>query len=155
MYKTIAGSLIYTVPHPKASSNPSLLYHLESILHPHFSNMRFSMTSAVALMAGLTASGSAFVMDTFSDDNCGNSVQRDVNTWDNTCATWPDGFKSFKITTWGGTHQHAYFFAPDNCGSLPGAVANGYVDSSTNDYKLGGCYNFRGSVANAVASYYG
>ncbi|KAF2829278.1 hypothetical protein CC86DRAFT_403924 [Ophiobolus disseminans] len=76
--------------------------------------MRFTLTSAVAIMAGFAASGSAFVINTYSDLNCGSGVQNDVNTWDNTCATWPDGFKSFKITTWGGSHQKAYFFAPDN-----------------------------------------
>ncbi|GMF71461.1 hypothetical protein F9C07_5870 [Aspergillus flavus] len=115
--------------------------------------MRFSIT-AVAIMAGLSASGSAFVMDTYSDTNCGDSVQSGVNTWDNTCATWPKGFKSFKITTWGGNRQLAYFFAPDNCGSLPGAIRHGYVDSTTKDFKLGQCYHFDGASANAIASYW-
>ncbi|KAB8204484.1 hypothetical protein BDV34DRAFT_226283 [Aspergillus parasiticus] len=116
--------------------------------------MRFSIT-AVAIMAGLSASGSAFVIDTYSDTNCGKSVQKGVNTWDNTCATWPKGFKSFKITTWGGKHQYGYWFAPGNCGSLPTALKGGYVDSTTNSFKLGECYNFDGSAANAIASYSG
>ena len=117
--------------------------------------MRFSITSTVAIMAGLTATGSAFVIDTFSDTNCGSAVQTGVNIWDNTCATWPEGFGSFKIRVWGGIHQRGYFFAPDNCGSLPGAIGQGYVDSTTFDYALGGCNNFGGAVANAAASYAG
>jgi hypothetical protein len=117
--------------------------------------MRFSITSAVAVMAGLTASGSAFVIDTYSGTNCGNVVQTGVNIWDNTCATWPEGFGSFRIRVWGGNHQHGYFFAPDNCGSLPGAIASGYVDSTTYDFVLGNCYHFNGAVANAIASYAG
>ncbi|KAI4948588.1 hypothetical protein J4E91_006014 [Alternaria rosae] len=88
-------------------------------------------------MAGLAASGTAFVIDTFSGRDCGGNVQQNVNIWDNTCATWPEGFGSFKITTWGGSHQYAYFFAPDNCGYLPGAIGVGYVDSSTNDFVQG------------------
>ncbi|CAG8949770.1 hypothetical protein HYFRA_00004093 [Hymenoscyphus fraxineus] len=117
--------------------------------------MRFSITSSFAIMAGLTVTGSAFVMDTFSDTNCGNGVQQGVNVWDNTCATWPDAFKSYRITTWGGSHQKAYFFAPDNCGSLPGSIRQGWVDSSTPDYQIGNCYNFNDAVANAVSSYAG
>lgn len=103
-------------------------------------------------MATLSATSSAFVMDTYSGENCGGTSQS-VNVWDNTCATWPDAFKSFKINTWGGSHQKAWFFAPDNCGSLPGSIKSGYVDSTTNDFKFGDCYGFSGSVANAVASY--
>ncbi|KAF2660522.1 hypothetical protein K491DRAFT_674745 [Lophiostoma macrostomum CBS 122681] len=117
--------------------------------------MRFSMISATAIMAGLTATGSAFVIDTFSDTTCGGSVQTSVNTWDNTCATWPKAFKSFRVTTWGGSHQVGYFFAPDNCGSLPGALFNGYVDSSTHDLDQTTCFHFNGAAANAVASYAG
>ncbi|KAB8272515.1 hypothetical protein BDV30DRAFT_239401 [Aspergillus minisclerotigenes] len=113
--------------------------------------MRFSITSAVAIMA---ATGSAFVLDTYSDTNCGDKVQSGVNVWDNTCATWPKGFKSFKITTWGGNQQIAYFFAPDNCGSLPGSIKNGYVDSTTKDFKLGQCVSFSGASANAISSYW-
>ncbi|KAH6868503.1 hypothetical protein BKA58DRAFT_196056 [Alternaria rosae] len=115
--------------------------------------MRFSATSTIAIMAGLAASGTAFVIDTFSGRDCGGNVQQNVNIWDNTCATWPEGFGSFKITTWGGSHQYAYFFAPDNCGYLPGAIGVGYVDSSTNDFVQGRCYNFNGASANAIASY--
>ncbi|KAF2688320.1 hypothetical protein K458DRAFT_384504 [Lentithecium fluviatile CBS 122367] len=117
--------------------------------------MRFSVTSAIAIIAGLTASGSAFVIDTFSGTNCDVVVQTGVNIWDNTCATWPEGFRSFKITVWGGSHQYAYFFAPDNCGSLPGAIGQGYVDSTTNNFRLGDCYHFNGASANAIASYAG
>ncbi|KAK7040525.1 hypothetical protein R3P38DRAFT_3180312 [Favolaschia claudopus] len=86
---------------------------------------------------------------------CANSVQSGVNIYDNTCATWPNAFKSFKITTFGGSHQKGYFFAPDNCGSLPGALRSGYVDSTTHDFVLGNCYNFNDAAANAVASYAG
>ncbi|KAF2025390.1 hypothetical protein EK21DRAFT_116867 [Setomelanomma holmii] len=113
--------------------------------------MHFSLATVLFFSTTLT---SAFVMDTFSGTKCDGTTQN-VNVWDNTCATWPDGFKSFRITTWGGNHQKAYWFAPDNCGSLPGAIATGYVDNTTNDFKLGECYWFSGSVANAVASYAG
>ncbi|KAE8137944.1 hypothetical protein BDV38DRAFT_245926 [Aspergillus pseudotamarii] len=114
--------------------------------------MRFSIASAVTVLAGLTTSASAFVMTTYSDMHCKDTVQ-DVNVWDSTCATWPKGFKSFKITTWGGTHQRAYFFAPGNCGDLFTAIGKGYVDSTTKDFELGGCYNFDNTAINAIASY--
>jgi hypothetical protein len=115
--------------------------------------MRFAFTSTLIIMAGLTASGSGFVINTFSGTNCGNTVQTDVNIWDNTCATWPNGFKSFKITTWGGSRQKAYFFAPDGCGDLTSTIGQGYVDSTTRDFTIGRCYHFNDASANAVASY--
>lgn len=114
--------------------------------------MRF-FTTTVAIMAGLSATGSAFVIDTFSDDNCDNSVQKGVNIYDNTCATGPKGFKSYKITTWGGKHQKGYFFTTGGCGSLPTALGSGYVDSSTHDYKIGECKSHGDNSVNAVASY--
>lgn len=113
--------------------------------------MRFTIASTLAVMA----TTSAFVIDTYSGTNCGTLVESDVNIWDNTCATWPKGFGSFKIRVWGGSHQYAYFFAPDNCGSLPGAIGQGYVDSTTKDFDLNKCYSFNGGSANAVASYAG
>jgi hypothetical protein len=134
-------------------SFPSYFQPLQLDWNSLFPNMRFTITSTVALMAGLTATGNAFMIDTFSGNDCNGVVQTGINIWDHTCATWPEGFRSFKVTVWGGSHQYAYFFAPDNCGSLPGAIRTGYVDSTTYDFKSGQCYNFGGSVANAIASY--
>lgn len=114
--------------------------------------MRF-FTTTVAIMAGLTATGTAFVIDTYSDDNCGDVVQEGVNIWDNSCATGADGFRSFKIKTWGGKRQKGYFFTAGGCGSLPDAIGKGYVDSSTHDYKLGECESHDGANVNAIASY--
>ncbi|KAI4916226.1 hypothetical protein J4E85_010314 [Alternaria conjuncta] len=116
--------------------------------------MRFSIASTTAVMVALAASGTAFVIDTFGDRHCGGNVQQTVNIWDDTCAAWPQGFGSFRITTWGGNHQFAYFFAPDSCGNPSGAIGSGYVDSTTFDYAQGRCYNFNGASANAIASYY-
>ncbi|PKY02832.1 hypothetical protein P168DRAFT_283575 [Aspergillus campestris IBT 28561] len=113
--------------------------------------MRF-FTTTVAIMAGLSASGSAFVIHTYSDEKCEKAVQKDVNIWDSSCADWIDGFKSFKIKTWGGKHQKAYFFAQGGCSSLPGAIDSGYVDSSTHDYKLGECNSYGDTSVNAVNS---
>ncbi|KAF1975803.1 hypothetical protein BU23DRAFT_579021 [Bimuria novae-zelandiae CBS 107.79] len=114
----------------------------------------FSVVATLSVMAGLAAPGVAFVMDTYTDSNC-NDYGQNVNVWDNTCADWPNAFKSFKITTWGGNHQHGWWFAPDNCGSLPGSIKNGYVDSTTFDFKIGECVSLGDNVANAVASWYG
>ncbi|KAL4811079.1 hypothetical protein BDV18DRAFT_155692 [Aspergillus unguis] len=110
-------------------------------------------TTAIAIMAGLSATGSAFVIDTFSDTDCKDSVQTSVNIWDNSCATWPKGFKSFKIKTWGGSHQMGYFFPAGDCGNLLGTVTQGYVDSSTHEFKMGDCYDADDSDMNAIASY--
>lgn len=115
--------------------------------------MRFSLTSTVVIMAGLTIGGSAFVINTFSGTNCRGVVERDVNIWDDTCAAWPKGFRSYKITTWGGRHQYAYFFAPGECRSRSGAIGQGYVDSTTFDFELNHCYDFDGATANAIGSY--
>lgn len=115
--------------------------------------MKFSVTSSLIAITALNAGTTAFVIDTFGDSNCGQGNQNGVNIWDNTCATWPNGFKSFKITTWGGSHQMAYFFAPGNCGSLPNNIKKGYVDSTTYDFRLNECVSFNGAAANAIASY--
>ncbi|KAF2727702.1 hypothetical protein EJ04DRAFT_570152 [Polyplosphaeria fusca] len=113
--------------------------------------MRF--TSAIAILSAVAGLGTAFKLETFSDDSC-NDKNQNVNVWDNTCADWPSGFKSYKITTWGGNRQYAYFFGPDNCGSLPGAIIGGYVDRTTKDYELDTCYTLGGASANAIASYW-
>lgn len=112
--------------------------------------MQLTTTLLAALTAATTAT--AFVIETYTDGSCNDYSQR-VNIWDSTCATWPSGFSSFKIRTWGGRHQKAYFFAPNNCGSLPDAIQRGYVDSTTKDYELGTCYDFDGASANAISSY--
>ncbi|KAJ4986884.1 hypothetical protein SVAN01_07562 [Stagonosporopsis vannaccii] len=117
--------------------------------------MHFPTPSLLALAAVFASHTTAFVIDTYSDTACSTSVQRSVNIWDNTCATWPKGFKSFKITTWGGKHQYGYFFSPGNCGSLPDAIRGGYVDSGSNAFKLETCYDFDDASANAIASYRG
>ncbi|KAF2274180.1 uncharacterized protein EI97DRAFT_444196 [Westerdykella ornata] len=117
--------------------------------------MRFSVTSAVTIVTGLTASGSAFMIDTFDRQDCDGPVQSGVNILDNACAAWAEGFRSFKITGRGGNHQRAHFFAADNCGSLTGAIRSGYVDSTAHGFKIGECYDFHGATANVIASYYG
>jgi hypothetical protein len=115
--------------------------------------MRFSLASAAAALSFTATLSSAFVMTTFSDGHCGRVVQTEVNVWDSTCATWPEAFGSFKVTKYGGINQDAWFFAPDNCGSLPGALYNNGVAGGAYGVELGECVGFGGAIANAVASY--
>ncbi|KAF2727623.1 hypothetical protein EJ04DRAFT_133164 [Polyplosphaeria fusca] len=116
--------------------------------------MRFSLVSATAILPIMATFSSAFVMETFHDEGCRDHSET-VNVWDNSCATWPNAFSSFRITTLGGYDQRAYFFAPDNCGSLPTALISGYVDGrDTSPLGLNQCYYFNGAVANAVSSYF-
>jgi hypothetical protein len=108
------------------------------------------MSTAAALSA-ILGLGSSFVMTTYENQDCTGATQ-EVNVWDHTCANWPGGFKAYSINAWGGTHQKAYFFAPDNCGDLPGSISERWVDRYSGN-TLNVCYSFGGAVANAVASY--
>ncbi|KAH7112109.1 hypothetical protein B0J11DRAFT_542671 [Dendryphion nanum] len=96
---------------------------------------------------------SAFVIDIYDSENCsGNS--REVNVWDNTCATWQGGFRSYKPKVYGGSHQWVWFFIPGNCGDLTSAWGRGYVDGGDAGFKIGECRSFgSGRVMNAIASY--
>jgi hypothetical protein len=89
----------------------------------HFPSTLTTLATALAV----TSQGSAFVMDVFNSEDC-TGESRSVNVWDNTCATWMGGFKSFKPTTYGGIHQKAYFFIPGNCGDLLTAYGTFWVD---------------------------
>lgn len=64
-----------------------------------------------------------------------------------------DGFGSFKVTTYGGTQQEAYFFTPNNCGDLINTIGSNWVDGG--GYQIGECISFgAGHVATAASSYW-
>jgi hypothetical protein len=127
-----------------------IFYHIHSKIILHL-KMRFFIVTAA--LAALASTGSAFVMTTYEGENCGGNTQQ-VNVWDSSCASWPNGFRSFRISTWGGNHQKAYFFTTRNCGYLPGNIISGYVDATTRAWELNQCVGFgSGQVANAIASY--
>ena len=111
-----------------------------------------STLTTLAVVANLMATGFALVMDVYGSKDCSGSA-KSVNVWDNTRATGMGGFQSYIPRVYRGTHQHAYFFAPSNCGSLPGAISNSWADGG--GFKISMCYNLGGHVANAVASYAG
>ncbi|KAH8722704.1 hypothetical protein GQ44DRAFT_711485 [Phaeosphaeriaceae sp. PMI808] len=117
--------------------------------------MQFTPLSALATVLALASQSSAFVMDVYDSTDCSGG-SRSVNVWDNTCATWMGGFKSFRPNTYGGNHQKAYFFIPGNCGDLTSAVNVHWVDGGDGGFQNGNCYGIdNGRSANAVASYRG
>ncbi|PNH30243.1 hypothetical protein VD0002_g3355 [Verticillium dahliae] len=76
------------------------------------------LTQQLGLMA-LASTASAFVVDVFSGERCTGQSQN-VNVYDNTCAAWMIGYRSFRVKTYGSTPQRAYFFtggACNNCNS--------------------------------------
>ncbi|KAF2107085.1 hypothetical protein BDV96DRAFT_654173 [Lophiotrema nucula] len=115
-------------------------------------HLSLSSTLTTLAIASLATTSSAFVMDVYDSNDCSGDA-RNVNVWDNTCATWMGGFKSYIPRVYGGTHQYAYFFAPSNCGSLPGSIGGDWADGG--GFKVGQCYYFGdgNTVANAAASY--
>ncbi|ORY03673.1 hypothetical protein BCR34DRAFT_667357 [Clohesyomyces aquaticus] len=114
-----------------------------------------SPLTALAAALTLATQGSAFVMDIYDSDNCSGPA-RSVNVWDNTCATWMGGFRSYAPRVYGGAHQKSYFFIPGNCGDLTSSLNSRWVDGGDGWFQTDHCYNFgNGRVVNAVASYSG
>lgn len=119
--------------------------------------MHFSTTSAVAIVAAsLAASGSAFKIDTFHGLKCEQSLQQGVDIWDNSCAGWPSGFESFRISHWGQSGQIGNFFNSIDCSNLLGRyhLLRGRVDAESTSQKLelNRCYNFNGKTCNSISS---
>ncbi|KAF3356705.1 hypothetical protein VdG1_03642 [Verticillium dahliae VDG1] len=89
------------------------------------------LTQQLGLMA-LASTASAFVVDVFSGERCTGQSQN-VNVYDNTCAAWMIGYRSFRVKTYGSTPQRAYFCtggACNNCNSW-WAMARRYLAGST------------------------
>ncbi|RBQ99106.1 hypothetical protein VDGD_07236 [Verticillium dahliae] len=63
------------------------------------------LTQQLGLMA-LASTASAFVVDVFSGERCTGQSQN-VNVYDNTCAAWMIGYRSFRVKTYGSTPQRA------------------------------------------------
>lgn len=118
--------------------------------------MHFSTTlTTLATAFALANQGSGFVMDVYDSDNC-SGVARSVNVWDNTCATWMGGFRSYIPRVYGGPHQKSYFFVPGNCGDLTTSFGGAWADGGDGNFQVGQCWNFGANrVVNAVASYSG
>ncbi|KAF1849567.1 uncharacterized protein K460DRAFT_40 [Cucurbitaria berberidis CBS 394.84] len=118
--------------------------------------MHFSTAvTALATVLTLVTQGSSYVIDVYDSDNCSGG-SREVNVWDNTCATWMGGFKSYKPKVYGGPHQKAYFFVPGNCGDLTTSFGGHWADGGDGDFQAGRCMNFGSNrVVNAASSYRG
>jgi len=101
---------------------------------------------------GLATQASAFVIITYSNEGCTGSTQ-EVNVYDNTCAGWMNGFKSYKPTYYGGSHQYATFW--DNVNCAPGPLwEHGWADGGDGRFRIGDCDGFGGAVVRGVSSYY-
>ncbi|KAF2727624.1 hypothetical protein EJ04DRAFT_594328 [Polyplosphaeria fusca] len=111
-------------------------------------------TPTILSLTALSSLTSAFVIDTFKDENCASLNQAGVNIWDNTCATWPEAHMSFKIKAWGGVQQAGFWFTEDGCGNILNPIKSGWVDSTSTSFSRETCYSFNGAVSNAIASYY-
>ncbi|KAG7122516.1 hypothetical protein HYQ44_003414 [Verticillium longisporum] len=105
----------------------SITYDFGKVLHitlrlatrdQHLSSLSMQLTQQLGLMA-LASTASAFVVDVFSGERCTGQSQN-VNVYDNTCAAWMIGYRSFRVKTYGSTPQRAYFCtggACNNCNS--------------------------------------
>ncbi|EGY16072.1 uncharacterized protein VDAG_07236 [Verticillium dahliae VdLs.17] len=85
----------------------SITYDFGKVLHitlrlatrdQHLSNLSMQLTQQLGLMA-LASTASAFVVDVFSGERCTGQSQN-VNVYDNTCAAWMIGYRSFRVKTW-------------------------------------------------------
>lgn len=116
--------------------------------------MQFSTTlTTLATALAFASQGSAFDFDAYSSTDCTGTPQ-EVNVWDNTCATWFNGFSSFIPKAYGGSHQEGYLFVPNNCGDLVTAQWWRYVDGGDDGYQVGKCVSMgEGHVITAAASY--
>lgn len=101
----------------------------------------------LAASAGLLATSHAYVVDMFPDANCGGSPT-ERNVWDNTCA-YTNGFKSFKMKTYGGGVQQMTAYSQQACAGT--TVFQGCA-AGVNAIQKDSCVNTDGSF-NALSSY--
>ena len=82
-----------------------------------------------AIVVALTATTNAVVVDLYSDTNCKTAAGH-RNVYDESCAPL-GGFKSFKITTAGGTGQYLRAYSRNACaGPNPACVDATLVDGT-------------------------
>ena len=68
----------------------------------------------IALASAITANAS--VMTLYSGPDCTGDIQEGVNVWDNTFATWINGFQSFMLTSGGAGGQVISTYSPNSFG---------------------------------------
>lgn len=150
-------SSVHALRRHQASAEPS--YHIPHsdtqppILHQSI-KMQFSTTlTTLATALALASHAAAFDFDAYASSDCSGTSQ-EVNVWDNSCATWMNGFSSFIPRAYGAEHQKGYIFAPNNCGDLATALWSNYVDGGVSGYQVGQCVSLgNGHVATAASSY--
>lgn len=107
----------------------------------------------------LSAATSAYVVDTWSNDDCTGDVQSvnvrippstaallppslsyfntqpeyhsrllQFQVWDNTCATWMNGFQSFRITWPGADYQYLVAYSKNSCSMFSDIIYQGEFD---------------------------
>jgi hypothetical protein len=100
--------------------------------------------TAILALASLALTANAAVMTLYSGPDCTGTPQEDVNVWDNTCATWMNGFQSFKLTTPGGDNQFITTYSRNACaGTSYNCVQAGDIGLCLNSFGV----NFSGSNA--------
>ncbi|KAJ9616071.1 hypothetical protein H2204_014112 [Knufia peltigerae] len=120
--------------------------------------MHFTSLQNLALLSlGLTSTlGSAYVVQVYDDHDCTQNG-REVNVWDNTCATWMGGFGSFEVKAYGSSGQKARFHVANNCGgsTIGGAYFADGTGSGNANFLIGtGCHDLdTGYTANAAGSF--
>lgn len=109
-------------------------------------------TNILALALGLaTPIAQAAVFMAFPDNNCAGNGQ-EVNVWDNTCAEWPNNFRSVRVLGYGGRAQRLNF-ETGVCWS--GGGPSYWADGGGNDgWTVGNCLNM-GVTCTTVMSWHG
>jgi hypothetical protein len=103
------------------NSDNTLLTHHDDKLQSLYTNTTVTMKSSSYMVTALYLAGvsSSFMIRGWSEANCGGTAQ-EINVWDNTCATWPDSFRSFTVMALGANRQLATFYQAYDCNILAG-----------------------------------
>ncbi|KAK3687837.1 hypothetical protein B0T22DRAFT_439422 [Podospora appendiculata] len=94
------------------------------------------LTNTLALLV-LAGTGLGFRVSTYSDTNC-QTLNGDVNVYDNTCATGHATFQSVTVTAYGAHRQRAAFYSANACDATSPWI-DYYADGGSDKFLKGRC----------------
>ena len=130
----------------------TLLASRLSPLLPKYSYTKFKMYKSLLPLATLLSLSQAVVIDIYNDASCNDLKTAGVNIYDNSCALWPGGFQSYKITAHGwADFQCLYTWSQASC------AGTSITTQSANKAPLNVCIQStdENGGSNAIASYSG
>lgn len=103
------------------------------------------VTKPLAILA-LASTGFSYMIKIYEDPGC-KGAMKEVNVWDNTCATpngaagqAGNGYRSFEVTAYGANRQRAGFFGTaTGCNALAGTWSDYWADGGDDTFKKDRC----------------